>query len=187
MSHWITHYQYHCTIANIKVFESRVKSSQADFLYSSVLLPLLFCTPPPYCLLSLCRLTLHYWAALNDNLHSWIICNSLVFSVRLIVSQLRLESLDPNSQLCVSLYSHSLEALVSSNWFPCIDAARTSVTENTCHVIATHCVVWRHFTCARCRDTKKTLLLYCWPCVCVCCELCLTMSLHVTIYCVVSI
>jgi hypothetical protein len=41
-------------------------------------------------------------------------------------------------------------------------------------------LLWRrHCTCASCTDTKKTLLLYCWPCVC--CGLCLAMDLHVTI------
>jgi hypothetical protein len=51
----------------------------------------------------------------------------------------RLGSPGPNSQLCVPMYFHSLGALVPSNWFPYIDAARTHVTVNSCHVIAMHC------------------------------------------------
>jgi hypothetical protein len=42
----------------------------------------------------------------------------------------RPESLGPNSQLCVPFYSHSLDAVVPSNWFPYIDAARTRIAEN---------------------------------------------------------
>jgi hypothetical protein len=36
---------------------------------------------------------------------------------------------------------------------------------------AKHCtsiVVWRHWPCASCMATEKTLLQYCWPCVCMC-------------------
>jgi hypothetical protein len=51
---------------------------------------------------------------------------------------LRLKCPGANSQLLCPVVSHSLDALVSSNWFPnSIDAARTRVTENTYHVIVT--------------------------------------------------
>jgi hypothetical protein len=42
----------------------------------------------------------------------------------------RLESPGPNSQLCIPLYDHSLDAVVPSNWFRYIDAARTRITED---------------------------------------------------------
>jgi hypothetical protein len=50
----------------------------------------------------------------------------------------RVESPGPNSRLYAPLYSHSFDALIPSDWFPYIHAVRTSVTENTCHLMAVH-------------------------------------------------
>jgi hypothetical protein len=78
--------------------------------------------------------------------------------------------LDPilQSVWCITLYSHSFDAVVSSDWSP-YDVAWVMWLLPS--------VVWRH--CARCVDTKKTLLLYCW--LHVCCGRCLAMGLHVTV------
>jgi hypothetical protein len=37
--------------------------------------------------------------------------------------------------------------------------------QKTHHMTATSVVVWRHCARASCSDIKKTMLLYCWPCV----------------------
>jgi hypothetical protein len=70
-----------------------------------------------------------------------------------------LESPGPNSELCVPLYSHSLDVAVSSNWFPYIDVTWICITENACHMIAIHCCGVIHHACASCTDTKNTLLI----------------------------
>jgi hypothetical protein len=59
---------------------------------------------------------------------------------------------------------------------------RHSFAQETCHVTATYCCVTsqraRCIVTARPR-TKKTLFLYCWPCVC--CGRCLATGLHATV------
>jgi hypothetical protein len=52
-----------------------------------------------------------------------------------------------SSLCCVPLYSNSLDTVVPSNWFSSIDAARTYITEDTCHMIATEPVHWRTRCC----------------------------------------
>jgi hypothetical protein len=55
---------------------------------------------------------------------------------------------------CVPLYSHSL-------YWTHLTYNRSSLYRLRTASI----VLWRRRACARCTDTKKTLLRYCWPCV----------------------
>jgi hypothetical protein len=100
------------------------------------------------------------------------------------------------------LYSHPLATPVPSKWLPYIDVAwtqhRKRIMWSPCTV-----VMWRHFACASCADTKKTaaVLLHdttayvkmCLPSHCLkmgcitplfyCCRPCLAMDLYCTMLC----
>jgi hypothetical protein len=72
---------------------------------------------------------------------------------------------------CTLLYSSNLRLATVLLPLTHIDAAWTHITENTCHMIASHCCcdVTAHAQAARalhsnhpCTDTQKTPLQYCW-------------------------
>lgn len=101
--------------------------------------------------------TTHFsWLSPTDNWTSTLSCNSLN---------------------CV-LFPFSWRSPVPSNWFPFTDAAQGRVTENTCHVISTHCCgVTSLRICELPGHKEKTAAVL----LAVCCGRCLPMHLHVTI------